>query len=126
MTVKLGSDLAREIRKSAPPRTDRQAYFAFAHRVEAAAEEMSSTAIRDHFNDYTKKHGRVVTAICVAATIYARRNRLDGWCLPWAQAVLDAWPHTEGLLDRAAIRDSLHPTRICEYAQNFIRLNSEA
>ena len=117
--------LAREIKRAAPDRRDREAYFAFAERIRATKAEMSSPAVRDHFYEMLAKHGRPETAIVLAATIWDRRKRLDGWKLKWAEEVLDRWPHTPYLLEDAAIQDGLHPSRICEYAGEFIRLNEE-
>ena len=117
--------LAREIRRAAPQRNDREAYFAFAEQVRAARADMSCTDVRDHFNEMLCKHGRAVTAIVLAATLWERRESLAGWKLSWAQEVIDCWPHTDGLLDDAVIHDGLHPSRICEYAGDFIRLNEE-
>ena len=118
--------LAREIRKAAPARLqDRDGYFAFVNKVCSAAKEMSVTTIREDFNRLAAKHGRAVTAVVLAATLYERRERLDNWNLDWARDVLSYWPHTEGLIDRANIRDGIHPTAICDYADSFIRCNTE-
>lgn len=122
----LEKTLAQEIRKAAPARAqDRDGYFAFVRKVSDAAQEMSVTTIRKDFNALAAKHGRAVTAVVLAATLYERRERLDRWNLKWACDVLNCWPHTQGLLDRAAIRDGIHPTAICDYASGFIRCNTE-
>lgn len=123
--LKLERTLAREIKRAAPPLNDRAAFHAFAAKIREAKRDMSCTGIRDHFYDMLAKHGRPVTAIVLAATLWARQKRLEGWKLSWAQDVLDCWPHTLGLLEEAAIDDGLHPSRICEYAGDFIRLNEE-
>ena len=117
--------LAREIKREAPKVRDRDAYHAFAERIREASADMSRPEVREQFDAMLTKHGRPVTAIVLAATLCARKERLEGWKLSWAQEVLDCWPHTMGLLDDAAIRDGLHPSRICEYAGSFIRLNEE-
>ena len=118
--------LAREIRKAAPTRIqDHDGYFAFVKKVTSAAKEMSVTTIREDFNALAAKHGRAVTAVVLAATLYERRERLDCWNLDWAVDVLRYWPHTEGLIDRANIRDGIHPTAICDYAADFIWCNTE-
>ena len=117
--------LAREIKRVAPQRKDREEYFAFAKKVKAAKADMSIIEIRDRFNELQAKHGRPVTAIVVAATLWMRRERLDRWKLKWAMEVLDCWPHTPGLRDDAAIDDGIHPTALCDYAGEFIRVNEE-
>lgn len=119
----LDRELAREIKRAAPERKDREAYFAFAKKVKSAKADMSTTKIRECFDGLSEKHGRPVTAIVVAATLWMRRERLDRWKLKWAMEVLDCWPHTPGLLDDAAIDDGIHPTAICDYAGDFIRMN---
>ena len=104
----------------------REAKFALLAKIDAAAKDMSTPKIRERFNEMVVKHGRAVTAICVAATIFERRYRLDDWRIDWATAVLELWTTkpASGVI-RAYIRDDLHPTRICEYADSFIRLTSE-
>ena len=122
----LEKTLAREIRKAAPARTqDREGYFAFVRKVSSASQDMSVTTIRADFDKLVAKHGRAVTAVVLAATLYERRDRLENWNLNWACDVLNCWPHTQGLMDRAAIRDGIHPTAICDYAAGFIRCNTE-
>ena len=122
----LEKTLAKEIRKAAPARTqDRDGYFAFLNKVRSAARDMSVTSIRRDFDGLAAKHGRAVTADVLAATLYERRQRLDCWNLDWACDTLRCWPHTEGTLQSAAIRDGIHPTAICDYAADFIWCNTE-
>lgn len=73
------------------------------------------------------KHGRAVVAVCVAATLDARKDRLDCWNWVWAYEVLSALPQSITLrnLERAHIEDGLHPTAICDYAGPFIRMTTE-
>lgn len=118
--------LAREIHKAAPTRNEnKDGYFSFLNKVRSAAQDMSVTSIRRDFNSLAAKHGRAVTAVVLAATLFERRERLDYWNLPWALDVLQCWPHTEGTLRSAAIRDGIHPTAVCDYAAAFIRCNTE-
>ena len=121
----LDRTLVKEI-KAAIGDGSREAKFALLKKIDAAAEEMSTPEIRERFNDMLVKHGRAVTAICVAATIWERRDRLDDWRIDWATEVLELWTTkpASGVI-RAYIRDDLHPTRICEYAYSFIKLTSE-
>lgn len=126
--MKLDSDLARAIKKEANGDGSREARFAFLKRVEAANKALSSPEVaRGGFEAAMKEHGRVPVTICAAATLYNRRERLDGWGLWWALEVLNLWTNrTPGGIDRATIRDEmLHPTSICDYAGSFIRLTTE-
>lgn len=118
-------ELAREIKRATPKLQDRDAYFSFIRKVRDAKKDMSTPEVCRTFEDMLRKHGRVVTAIVVAATLYQRRERLDGWGYRWATDVLGLWAHTRGHLEDAAIEDGLHPTRICEYAGSFIRLSTD-
>lgn len=121
----LDRTLVKEI-KAAIGDGSREAKFALLKKIDAAAEEMSTPEIRERFNEMLVKHGRAVTAICVAATIWERRDRLDDWRIDWATEVLELWTTkpASGVI-RAYIHDDLHPTRICEYAYSFIKLTSE-
>ena len=123
----LDRTLAREI-KLANGDGGREAKFALLHKIEQAAADFSTPQIMTAFDDLLRKHGRAITAICIAATIWQRRERLDNWQLTWARQVLDLWttkPKTETGIMRAYIDDKLHPTRVCEYAGSFIRLTTE-
>lgn len=124
---KLDRTLAKEI-KAANGDGSREAKFSLLHRIDEAAKDFSTPDVIRDFDRLLAKHGRAVTAICIAATIWLRLERLDGWQFLWAQQVLEQWttkPKTENGISRAYINDGLHPTRICEYAGQFIRLNSE-
>ena len=123
--MKLDRTLAREIKALNGDGT-REARFDTLRKVRAANKDLSRPEVRDSFNDCLKAHGRAITALCVASTLYRRRERLDGWGLLWARAVLDLWTNkTPPSVDAATIDDGLHPTRICEYAGQFIRLTTE-
>jgi len=124
---RLDRTLAREI-KAANGDGSREAKFSLLHKIDDAVKDFSTPNVIRDFDQLLVKHGRAVTAICIAATIWERRERLEGWQLTWAQEVIDLWttkPKTENGIGRAYIDDGLHPTRICEYAGQFIRLNSE-
>ena len=97
-------------------------------KIDAANRELSTAAPRTDFNGILGRHGRAVVAVAVACTLRNRWERLEGWGIEWALAVLDLLPFvwTQGNMDRATIRDTvLHPTAICDYAGDFIRLTSE-
>lgn len=123
----LDRTLEKEI-KAANGDGSRDAKFALLHKIEAAAKDMSTPEIRERFNEVLVKHGRAVTAICVAATLWIRRDRLDDWQIQWATQVLNLWttrPRTETGISRAYIDDGIHPTHLCEYAASFINCTKE-
>ena len=126
---KLDRTLSQEIKK-ANGDGSREAKFALLNKIHAAAKDMSTTAIRTQFDGLLRKHGRAVTAICVAATIWMRKDRLGltGWRLRWAQEVLACWttkPKTIEGLHHAYIDDGIHPTAILDYAASFINFTTE-
>lgn len=126
--MKLDRVFANDIRREANGDGSREAKFAFMKRVEAANKALSAPEVSDGgFDSAIKEHGRIPVAICVAATLYNRRERLDRWGFSWAMEVLKLWTNrTPSGVDRATIMDEmLHPTRICGYAGDFIRLTIE-
>lgn len=123
--MKLDKTLVREL-KTLDGNGTREARFDTLRRVLAAREDLSSPEVREKFSECLRRHGRPAVAVCVAATLYTRRERIDGWGLPWAFAVLEHWTNRGAhFIERASIDDGLHPTRICEYAGEFIRLTTE-
>lgn len=121
----LDRELSRELR-ALNGDGSREARFGTWRRVEAARKDLSSPEVRESFNECLRRHGRAVVSLCVAATLYTKRERLDGWCLSWALAVLDLWQNRgPSFIERAVIDDGLHPTRICEYAGELIRVTTE-
>lgn len=124
--MRLDRTLVREIR-AANGDGSREAKFELLHKIDEARKEFSTPEIVTTFAEISRRHGRAVTAICVAATLWARRDRLDGWQLKWAELVLELWTTKPSLShsDRAAIDDGVHPTRICEYAASFINGTTE-
>lgn len=105
----------------------REAKFAMLRRIDAARKDLSTTEIRRTFNDCIRNHGRAVVCVCVAATLDARKDRLDRWGWRWAHEVLSLLPYniTPGNLERAHINDGIHPTAICDYAESLIRVTIE-
>lgn len=124
--MKLDRTLVKEI-KAATGNGSREAKFALLKRIDAAKKDLSTTKVRDTFNDCLRDHGRAVVAICVAATLDARKDRLDHWGWRWAHEVLSLLPQsfTPGNKERGCIDDGIHPTAICDYAGSFIRLTTE-
>ena len=78
-----------------------------------------------NFSDIVKKYGRVSVAICVAATILDRQDRLEYVSVQWAHEVMKLWTNRPGGPNCVLINDGLHPTRIEEYAGSFIRLTTD-
>jgi len=123
--MRLDRTLAREI-KALNGDGSREARFETLRKVRAAKAALSTPKVRDEFGACLREHGRAVTALCVASTLYTRSERIDRWGLRWALAVLELWTNrAASFTDVAYICDQLHPTRICEYAESFIRLTTE-
>ena len=128
--IKLDSTLIREIRAQANGDGGREARFAFIKKVRGASKLMSAPDVirNGKITEAFQAYGRAAVAICFAATLYQRRERLDFWGFSWATEVLKLWknrpPHG---LDDAYIDDGIHPTSICDsdYAGSFIRLTAE-
>ena len=124
--MKLDRTLVREV-KALAGNGSREAKFAMLKRIDAARKDLSTTSVRDTFNGCLRDHGRAVVTVCVAATLDARKERLDRWGWRWSHEVLSLLPQsiTPGNLERAHIDDGIHPTAICEYAGSLIRLTTE-
>lgn len=125
----LDRTLAKEI-KAANGDEGRDAKFALLHKIHEAVKDMSTPDIAERFDEMLVKHGRAVTAICIAATLWTRKERLElsGWELMWATKVLELWttkPKSETGVGHACIDDQLHPTRILEYASSFMECTTE-
>ena len=122
--MKIDRSLANEIKK-ANGDGSREAKFAFLHKAVEAKKELSTPAVREHFSDCFKHHDRAAIAICVAATVLDRKDRLERTTVEWATEVMKLWTNRTPSTDRVVIEDGLHPTRIEEYAGSFIRLTTE-
>lgn len=125
--MKLDRTLVSEIKKQANGDGSREAKFAFIEKVRGASKMMSSPDVmQGKFSEALSAYGRVPVAICVAATLHQRRDRLDNWKLDWASEVLSTWTNrTAHGIEDAYIDDGLHPTRICEYAGSLIKFTTE-
>ena len=119
--------LLKEIENETVRNATPEAKRAFIKRIDRALEDFNRSDVLDKFDEYAQKHGRVITALCIAGTLIHRKERLEGWGLSWALDIAGAW-HNKPIhlgATRAAIHDlSLHPTRICAYARGFIECNS--
>jgi hypothetical protein len=123
--MRLDSSFSRDITKIANGDDSREARIAFRQVTRAVALSLSNTKVSSLFDGAIKEHGRVPVAICTAATIYARRDRLSVDMVAWAIEVLKLWTNRSlGGIGYAVIDDGLHPTRIEEYAGPFIRLTT--
>ncbi len=123
--MKLDWTFAADIRKQAYGDGTREARFAFMSRVRAARKALSTTRMQMVYGDVMKEFGRVPVAVCTAVTIWDRRDRLSGSTVAWALEVLKLWTNRPCDIMTACIDDGLHPTRIEEYAGEFIRLTTE-
>lgn len=124
--MKLDRELLREIKKEANGDGSREAKFAFLKRAREARDMLSSPEVMSgKFTEAVGKCGRVPVAVCLAVTIWERRDRLNSGPVKWAREVLDAWTNKPVNILTAYIDDGLHPTRIEEYAGGFIRCTTE-
>lgn len=122
--MELDKSFAREISRIADGDGSRERKFEFLSMCRAAAKHLSTSHVFDEFNHAIKAYGRVAVAVCVAATISKRSDRLLTSNVQWAHAVLKCWHNRPGNLNSIVIMDNLHPTRIEEYAGALIRLTS--
>lgn len=123
--MKLDRDFAREVKKQANGEGSREDRFRFLRTARAACAELSTTRARTVFPDVLRKYGRAAVAVCVAATVVAREDRLEPSTVRWGREVLTLWTNRPATLATVRIEDNLHPSRIEEYAGEFIRLTTE-
>ena len=69
--------LLKEIKKTANGDGSREAKFTFLKSAREAAKEMSNPTIRDCFHDIVSKYGRATIAICLAASVVEKEDRLE-------------------------------------------------
>lgn len=123
--MKLDKELAREIKAANGDggRTDR---FLFLAKIDAVVKELSTPDVIRNFDLCFKHHSRAAIAVCVAATIKRRYDRLDPRSVRWSDLVLECWTNRPPSgINRAIIDDGLHPSRIEEYAGSFINMTIE-
>lgn len=123
--MKLDRTFTREISKVANGDGSREAKFAFLPKVREANKVLSTPDVMHTYDDCIKRFGRVPVAICTAATIVSRCDRLNDSSVRWAREVLKLWTNRPTDLCCAHIDDKLHPTRIEQYAGSFIRVTTE-
>lgn len=125
--IHINPEFAKQVHRTAvvPNGSNREEYLRFINKLNDCCKEMSTIDIRDRFDELATKHGEVVTALVVAATLLARHDSIGGWRGEWAEDMCQAWVMLRDRADALAIRDNLNPTRICEYASEFIRKHSK-
>lgn len=123
--MKLDRTFAREVKKAANGDGSREARFAFLNPAREAARKMSTPEVMREFGNVLKEYGRAAVGLCVAVTVWERRDRLDDSTTRWAMEVLKLWTNRPGDTLCLYIHDNLHPSRIEEYAGSFVKLTTE-
>lgn len=125
--MKLDRTFSRELSKLANGDGSREAKFDFLTKARAARKALSTPEVmRGAFDDAVKEYGRVAVGVCLAVTIWERRDRLTDRAVQWARAVLEVWTNRPANMLTVYIDDNIHPTKIEVYAGEFIRLTTEA
>ncbi len=126
--MKLDRTFSREISKLANGDGSKEAKLGFLTQARAARKALSTPEVmRGALDEAVKEYGRVAVGVCLAVTIWERRDRLTSRAVQWARAVLDVWTNRPANALTVYIDDSaLHPTKIEEYAGEFMRLTMEA
>lgn len=123
--MKLDRTFAREIKKTANGDGSREARFSFLNPAREAAKKLSTPNVRREFDDILREYGRATVGLCVAVTVFERRDRLESRTVRWAMEVLKLWTNRPSDILCLYIHDNLHPSRIEEYAGSLIRLTTE-
>lgn len=123
--MKLDRTFVREIRRDANGDGSREARVAFLRLAGEAAQKLSTPDVMREFNNILREYGRAVVGLCVAVTVWERRDRLFRKTVRWAREVLNLWTNKPSNLLRLYIRDNLHPSRIEEYAGSLIKMTTE-
>lgn len=125
--MKLDRTFSRELSKLANGDGNREAKFDFLTKARAARKALSTPEVmRGAFDDAVKEYGRVAVGVCLAVTIWERRDRLTDRAVQWARAVLEVWTNRPANMLTVYIDDNIHPTKIEVYAGEFMRLTTEA
>lgn len=123
--MKLDRTFSREVSKISNGDGSREAKFTFLKTAKEVKRTLSTIEAPRLFAECIKKYGRVPVAVCVAATVIDRKERLKRASYWWGLEVMKLYtnaPYDKGCL---IIDDGLHPTRIEEYAGEFIRITTE-
>ena len=121
----LDRNFARQLKAEANGDGSREAKFVFKHKVEEVRKVLSTPDVMTNFSDSFKLHGRVPVAICLAATLIERQDRVNRSSYDWAQEVMKLYKNAPSDKTFACIDDNLNPSRIEEYAGSFIRVTTE-
>lgn len=125
--MKLDRTFSRELSKLANGDGSREAKFDFLTKARAARKALSTPEVmRGAFDDAVKEYGRVAVGVCLAVTIWERRDRLTDRAVQRARAVLEVWTNRPANMLTVYIDDNIHPTKIEVYAGEFMRLTTEA
>ena len=125
--MKLDRTFSREISKLANGDGSREAKLKFLTKARAARKALSTPDVmRGALDEALKEYGRVAVGVCLAVTIWERRDRLSDRAVQWARAVLENWTNRPADILTVYIDDSIHPTKIEVYAGDFMRLTTEA
>lgn len=122
-------ELAREIRKACGS-GERAAKMKLLGAVRGVQERMSSLECakdpRGAMRAAIREHGRAAWALCLAATIVtARQDWVNSKTMAWAREVIGLWSCRPMDIGQVAYNDRLHPSRLAEYAGDFIRTLTE-
>ena len=123
--MKLDRTFAQEFKKVANGDGSLVARFAFLKSARAAAMRLSTPNVMNEFNQILQEYGRVTVGLCIAITIYERKYWLLSHMVRWAEEVLKLWTNRPCYILDLIIGDNLHPTRIEQYADSFIKLTTE-
>lgn len=123
--MKLDRTFAREFKKAANGDGSREARFAFLNPAKEAARKLSTPNVMREFDGILRDYGRATVGLCVAVTVWERRDRLESRTVRWAIEVLELWTNRPPDTRCLYIGDNLHPSRIEEYAGSFIKLTTE-
>lgn len=123
--MKLDRTFAREVKKAANGDGSREARFAFLNPAKEAARKLSTSNVMREFDGILREYGRATVGLCVAVTVWERRDRLESRTVRWAIEVLELWTNRPPDTRCLYIGDNLHPSRIEEYAGSFIKLTTE-
>ena len=123
--MKLDRTFAREVKRAANGDGSREVRFAFLNPAKEAARKLSTPNVMREFDGILREYGRATVGLCVAVTVWERRDRLESRTVRWAIEVLELWTNRPPDTRCLYIGDNLHPSRIEEYAGSFIKLTTE-
>lgn len=123
--MKLDRSFAREVEKASNGDGSREARLAFLATARKAVKRLSTPNVMREFNDILREYGRATVGLCVAVTIWERRDRLERRFVRWAEEVLKLWHNRPRNTLSLYIGDGLHTTRIVEYAGSLIKITTE-